>query len=254
MARLRPQRSGRRQPVSGIRPRWSGTSAWVGSCSGREQPGGGQGVDAISFCACEKFHRPIPQTPIGDVPQTRVIRNGAALDRSDFVIDPLLADLICGQRRRVHGVPTAAKLTTRESRCMFTETTYLRHRRPFDFESAIAPQDANARTSGYRTNTLTVHQRRHSPSLGTGTWLARGMVVILSFATLCGCAPYLSGANEAGGIVSGVRMRGLLENTSDAFAVANASCQRNGKIARMETRLNGRYDPDGTISFDCVSP
>jgi len=82
----------------------------------------------------------------------------------------------------------------------------------------------------------------------------RNLFVLLSIVVLSGCAPTLAGSNQAGGMISGVRTEGLLANTGDAFSLANASCQRYGKVARMNARLSGVGASSGTISFDCVAP
>jgi hypothetical protein len=80
----------------------------------------------------------------------------------------------------------------------------------------------------------------------------RGLIVVISVTALCGCSPSLIGANEAGGMISHVRM-GIGQNADQAFALANASCQKYGKVAHMGGRLNGPEGP-GTLSFDCVAP
>ncbi|MGH9762142.1 MAG: hypothetical protein ACREAC_15050 [Blastocatellia bacterium] len=84
--------------------------------------------------------------------------------------------------------------------------------------------------------------------------MVRKTLVLLSLVALSGCAPTLVGANQAGGMVGNVRMEGLLSNTADAFNLANAQCQRYGKVAQMNARLSGVNASSGTLSFDCVAP
>ncbi len=51
-------------------------------------------------------------------------------------------------------------------------------------------------------------------------------------------------------------------NTDEAFALANASCQKYGTLARMSGRMSGGEEPSwfltwdgpGALSFDCVPP
>jgi hypothetical protein len=70
---------------------------------------------------------------------------------------------------------------------------------------------------------------------------------------LSGCAPTLIGANQAGGMISNFRTNGLLANSGDAFALANASCQKYGKVARISGNVGGNFNSPGTLTFDCVS-
>lgn len=81
-----------------------------------------------------------------------------------------------------------------------------------------------------------------------------GLICTVCLFALCGCAPTLVGANQAGGMISNVRINGLGANTGDAFALANASCQKYGKVARMSGSISSQGNPNNTVSFDCVAP
>jgi hypothetical protein len=81
--------------------------------------------------------------------------------------------------------------------------------------------------------------------------IAIGLIVGLC---LSGCAPTLVGENQAGGMISNVRTGGLAANSGDAFALANASCQKYGKIARVSGQIGAQNNPSSTMSFDCVAP
>jgi hypothetical protein len=70
-------------------------------------------------------------------------------------------------------------------------------------------------------------------------------LIILAFG-ISGCAPTLTGANEAGGMVSHVT--GLRQ--TEAFNVADAHCHQFGKVAR----ISGTDALNSTMSFDCVAP
>lgn len=70
---------------------------------------------------------------------------------------------------------------------------------------------------------------------------------MLSFA-LTGCAQELISGNEAGGMVSGGD--NLLESRAGAMAIANAHCQKFGKVSRV----SGQDAFAGTLTFDCVRP
>lgn len=68
---------------------------------------------------------------------------------------------------------------------------------------------------------------------------------ILPLALLAGCAPSLVGANEAGGIVNANFNMGQ----GKALALAQAHCQKYGKIARV----SGQNEIRNNVTFECVS-
>ena len=79
-------------------------------------------------------------------------------------------------------------------------------------------------------------------------WIAGGLIV------LSGCAPSLVGGNQVGGVVDNVRSHGIFgPTTADAFAIADAHCQKFGKAARIGSRINETDQISGTVTFDCVS-
>jgi len=181
-------------------------------------------------------------------------RMSAAIGRSSFVRGALLSHIFADVGSDVHVTPRVAEINYKRSGLMFMEANHPGLRGLDGFGSIATEYNDSARQYHHWRKARSLRSNPHSPPPRTGPRSARRVIVMLSVVALCGCAPQLSGANEAGGIVSGVRMHGLLANTSDAFSLADSSCRRYGKIARMDSRLNGRYDPDGTISFDCVSP
>jgi len=63
---------------------------------------------------------------------------------------------------------------------------------------------------------------------------------------MAGCAPSLSGANQAGGIIE----HSTAGNRDQAFAIANDHCKQFGRIAR----ISGTDVLDSTMTFDCVRP
>ena len=63
---------------------------------------------------------------------------------------------------------------------------------------------------------------------------------------LAGCAPSLTSINDTGGIVTRVRDTTVKE----ALLLANAECQKTGKVAK----LTGRDMLAGTITYECVAP
>lgn len=60
------------------------------------------------------------------------------------------------------------------------------------------------------------------------------------------CAPSLTSINDTGGIVTRVRDT----TVKDALLLANAECQKTGKVAK----LTGRDMLAGTITYECVTP
>lgn len=84
-----------------------------------------------------------------------------------------------------------------------------------------------------------------------GGWEIDGMrdqflIVVVVVSLLGGCAPTVSGANQAGGIVEHVI--GL--NRDGAVKAADAHCKKYGKIARI-TEQNTLAS---TLVFECVAP
>lgn len=70
-----------------------------------------------------------------------------------------------------------------------------------------------------------------------------------------GCAPTLVGSNQAGGVISNVGWHGFivgLDNTGDAFAMANSQCQQYGKAAHIGNRITAADANLGAITFDCA--
>lgn len=71
----------------------------------------------------------------------------------------------------------------------------------------------------------------------------RGLIVLGLTLALTGCAPTLSGANAAGGIIT---MNG---SKSGSFKLANEHCAKEGKKARV----TNTDDWGDTLTFDCVN-
>lgn len=72
---------------------------------------------------------------------------------------------------------------------------------------------------------------------------------------LGGCAPTLSAANQAGGIVGGVRTGKLLtDNADQALALADAHCRQYGRVARIRNLGAESGVGNDTVTFDCVAP
>jgi hypothetical protein len=71
-------------------------------------------------------------------------------------------------------------------------------------------------------------------------------LLILPVLLLAGCAPRLSFANEAGGVVSTVGVAG----NDRAYALARENCAKYGSIARMTSRER----ISATQHFECVKP
>lgn len=71
-------------------------------------------------------------------------------------------------------------------------------------------------------------------------------LILLSLLALSGCAPHIVAANSAGGMVNS----SLSLGHARAFEMANAHCEKFGKVARM----SGRDELRNTMAFDCVTP
>jgi hypothetical protein len=57
-------------------------------------------------------------------------------------------------------------------------------------------------------------------------------IILLAALALAGCAPKLQFANEAGGVVS----QAMSPGNDRAFALAEAHCEKYGKVARIESQ------------------
>jgi hypothetical protein len=72
----------------------------------------------------------------------------------------------------------------------------------------------------------------------------KGIIIIAALA-LAGCAPKLQFANEAGGVVSQAGSPG----NDRAFALAEAHCEKYGKVARVTAQTIWVK----STRFDCVA-
>lgn len=68
--------------------------------------------------------------------------------------------------------------------------------------------------------------------------------LLIGLAVVSGCAPTLTGANERGGMISHV----MAYNRADSLAVADAHCNKFGRVARV----SGLSPLDNVVTFDCV--
>ena len=71
---------------------------------------------------------------------------------------------------------------------------------------------------------------------------------------MSGCAPTLTGVNQAGGMISNVRTYGFMSNADQAFASANGACRNYGKVARIGNNVGDPSNPTTTVTFECVAP
>lgn len=74
----------------------------------------------------------------------------------------------------------------------------------------------------------------------------RAALILLALVTLSGCAPTLVASNSAGGIVGHISN----VNRAQGFALADAHCKEQGKVAR----ISGQDWVYNTMPFDCVTP
>ncbi len=82
----------------------------------------------------------------------------------------------------------------------------------------------------------------------------RLLLIGSALVVLSACAPQLVEANRAGGIVAHVITVGPFEDTDRANTLASASCQRHGRIVRMNVPITALDGSDSTLRFDCVNP
>jgi len=84
----------------------------------------------------------------------------------------------------------------------------------------------------------------------TRSTATRAILLCLIAIAIASCAPVTSG-NSRGGLIVGVYTTGLPANAGQVTRVANATCARYGKIAKLTPSNNS----DGvTISYSCVTP
>jgi len=71
-------------------------------------------------------------------------------------------------------------------------------------------------------------------------------IIFAAALLLSACAPRLSFANEAGGVINKTGSLG----SDRAYALASENCQKYGRVAR----ISARDILTNTIRFDCVKP
>lgn len=70
---------------------------------------------------------------------------------------------------------------------------------------------------------------------------------------LAGCeVPHVAAGNQAGGLLSGVLLTGVDENSAAAFQAAQDHCGKYGKIAKISNAVNRPGASSSTLTFDCI--